>query len=162
MYFVSTAEPRMQRCKPRRAPKLDDAARRHGPGLTVHSDEIDAVDMSAPECAERACAAFLRTGAAWELQVDEASRLLGLSEVDYALWIEAPALTPAILIRLSYLFGIYVDLTRLLPAPGRAARWVRQPNTAAVFGGRTALEYLLERDVAQWAAVRNYLSGQFG
>ncbi|UTA55598.1 MbcA/ParS/Xre antitoxin family protein [Lysobacter soli] len=107
-------------------------------------------------------AAFLRIGAAWELQVDQASRLLGLSEVEYALWIETPALTPAILIRLSYLFGIYVDLTRLLPAPGRAARWVRQPNTAAVFAGRTALEYLLERDVAQWAAVRNYLSGQFG
>lgn len=127
----------------------------------MRGDEIHAVDLSAPECAERLCAVFLRLAAAWGLQVDEASRLLGLSEAEYAHWVEAPVLTPAILLRLSYVFGIHVDLTCLLPAPGRAARWMRQPNTAPLFGGGTALEYLLERDVAEWAAVRNYLSAQF-
>lgn len=128
----------------------------------VRKDDIYAVDLSKPESAERLRAVFLRISAAWGLQADEASRLLGLSEVEYAHWVEAPVLTPAILLRLSYVLGIHVDLTRLLPAPGRAAHWMRQPNTAALFGGGTALEYLLERDVAEWAAVRNYLGAQFG
>lgn len=128
----------------------------------MREDERHTVDLSAPESAERLRAVFLRIGSAWGLQVDEARRLLGLSEAEYSHWLEAPVLTPAILLRLSYVFGIHVDLARLLPAPGRAASWMRQPNTAALFGGGTALEYLLERDVAEWAAVRNYLSAQFG
>jgi len=82
------------------------------------------------------------------LQGDEASSLLGPSEAEHALWVDAPVLTPAISLRLSYVFGIHVDLSCLLPAPGRAARWMRQPNSAALFGGGTALEYLLEHDVA--------------
>lgn len=135
---------------------------RRGPNRIVRKDELHAVDLSAPESAERLRAVFLRIAAAWGLQVDEASRLLGLSEAEYAHWVEAPVLTPTILLRLSYVFGIHVDLTCLLPAPDRVARWMREPNTAALFGGGTALEYLLERDVAQWADVRNYLSGQFG
>ena len=128
----------------------------------MRKEKIDAVDLSAPESAERLCAVFLRIALAWRLQVGEASRLLGLSVAEYVHWVEAPVLTPAILLRLSYVFGIHVNLTCLLPAPGRPAHWMRQPNTAALFGGGTALEYLLERDVAEWAAVRNYLSAQFG
>lgn len=128
----------------------------------VREEDIGGVDLSAPESAERLCAAFLRLAAAWGLQSDQAGRLLGLSEAEYPLWVKAPVLTPAILLRLSYVFGIHVDLTCLLPEPGRAARWMRQPNTVALFGGGTALKYLLEHDVAQWAAVRNYLSGQLG
>lgn len=140
----------------------DDADQRHGPDQIVHKDEMDAIDLSAPESAERLRAVFLRITVAWTLQTEEASRLLGLSQAEYTHWVEAPVLAPAILFRLSYVFGIHVDLTRLLPAPGRAAHWMRQSNTAALFGGGTALEYLLERDVADWAAVRNYLSAQFG
>lgn len=143
-------------------PEFAAADLRHQSNRIVRKDEIHTVDLSAPESAERLGAAFLRLAAVWDLQIDEASRLLGLSEPQYVLWAKAPVLTPAILLRLSYLFGIHVDLTCLLPAPSRAARWMRQPNTAALFGGGSALEYLLKHDVAQWAAVRNYLSCQFG
>lgn len=133
----------------------------HGPDLIVRKDWIY-VDLTVPGSPERLRAVFMRIAAAWGLRAHEASRLLGLSEAEYALWLEAPVLTPAIVLRLSYVLGIYADLTRLLPAPGRAARWMRQPNAAPLFGGATALEYMLERDVKQWAAVRTYLSGQLG
>jgi hypothetical protein len=64
--------------------------------------------------------------------------------------------------RISYLLGIYKALQILLPDARAADAWVRQPNEAPVFGGRSALERMLSGHVADLFVVRRYLDAQRG
>lgn len=64
--------------------------------------------------------------------------------------------------RISYLLGIYKALQILLPDPHAADAWVRRPNQAPVFGGRSALERMLSGHVADLFVVRRYLDAQRG
>ena len=63
---------------------------------------------------------------------------------------------------LSHLFGIYSALQILFPAQRRADEWVRKPNTAPLFGGRSALDRMLGGQVADLFVVRQYLDAQRG
>jgi hypothetical protein len=67
-----------------------------------------------------------------------------------------------VLERLSYLFGIYAALQILLPVPERANEWIRKPNHAPLFGGRSALERMMAGQVADLFVVRQYLDAQRG
>ena len=71
-------------------------------------------------------------------------------------------LSTGLLERLSYLFGIYKDLQVLLPEPEAADAWVRKPNAAPPFGGRSALERMLSGHVADLYVVREYLDAERG
>lgn len=128
----------------------------------MHTHAPSSVDLTSAESGVRARAVFGRTVAAWGLTHDEAAQLLGLSPVAYHTWMAAPTvtLTPEILQRLSYVFGIHADLAILLPAPGRGAHWLRQPNHAGPLAGSSALTYLLQGGVDHLAAVRAYLAAQ--
>jgi hypothetical protein len=64
--------------------------------------------------------------------------------------------------RLSNLLGIYKSLQILLPDAAAADAWVRQPNSAAPFGGRSALERMLAGNVSDLNLVRRYLDGVRG
>ena len=64
--------------------------------------------------------------------------------------------------RLSYLFGIYAALQILLPVAQQADAWVRKPNAAPVFGGKSALDRMLGGQVADLYVVRHYLDAQRG
>lgn len=64
--------------------------------------------------------------------------------------------------RLSYVFGIYKALQILLPRPDAADTWIRKPNTAPLFGGRSALDRMLSGQVADLFLVRQYLDAQRG
>ena len=46
--------------------------------------------------------------------------------------------------------------------PTAADAWVRKPNTAAPFGGRSALAHMLGGNVADLYVVRRYLDGVRG
>lgn len=61
--------------------------------------------------------------------------------------------------RLSYLLGIWKALRILFPDEVRAAAWLRRPNTAPGFGGKSALARMLAGQVADLYFVRNYLDG---
>ena len=67
-----------------------------------------------------------------------------------------------VLERLSYLFGIYAALQLLLPERARADEWLRKPNNAPLFGGRSALQHMLGGQVADLYVVRQYLDAQRG
>jgi hypothetical protein len=67
-----------------------------------------------------------------------------------------------VLERLSYVFGIYKALQILLPDPAAADAWVRKPNEAPGFGGRSALEKMLSGNVADLYEVRRYLDAERG
>lgn len=110
--------------------------------------------------------AFGRIAAAWGLSVDEQLRLLGdPPRSTFFAWRKAPEkarLSRDTLERLSNILGIYQALQILLPQPAVADAWVRQPNGAAPFGGRPALERMLAGNVSDLNLVRRYLDAARG
>jgi len=109
--------------------------------------------------------AFVRIAEAWGLTVAEQLKLLGIgSRSTYFKWRreQSPRLPQDTLERLSYLLGIYKSLQILLPDPRAADGWVRKPNSAPPFGGRSALERMLSGQVADLYVVRQYLDAERG
>jgi hypothetical protein len=109
--------------------------------------------------------AFFRIAELWQLSVAEQMTLLGVSaRSTFFKWkksadVELPKDT---LERISYLLGIYKALQILLPDSRAADAWVRQPNQAPLFNGRSALERMLSGQVADLFVVRRYLDAQRG
>ena len=109
--------------------------------------------------------AFSRIADLWHLSIAEQLTLLGLSSRStYFKWrkesqVRLPRDT---LERISYLLGIYKALQLLLPDTRAADEWIRRPNEAAVFGGRSALDRMLSGNVADLYIVRQYLDAQRG
>ncbi|GAB2499989.1 MbcA/ParS/Xre antitoxin family protein [Arenimonas alkanexedens] len=109
--------------------------------------------------------AFFRMCAAWGLKSAEARRLLGdPPESTFYKWKKQQDGAPGrdVLERISYLLGIFKALAILFPEPARADAWLRKPNTAGPFGGRSALERMLSGNVADLYVVRSYLDAQRG
>ena len=109
--------------------------------------------------------AFANIAEAWGLSIAEQLKLLGIaSRSTFFKWRRetSPRLPRDTLERLSYLLGIYKSLQILLPDPMAADEWVRKPNEAALFGGRSALDRMLSGQVADLYVVREYLDSQRG
>jgi len=110
--------------------------------------------------------AFERIAQAWGLSVDEQLCLLGQPpRSTYFAWRKQPekaALPRDTLERLSNLLGIWKSLQILLPDAAAADAWVRQPNSAAPFGGRSALQRMLAGNVSDLNLVRRYLDAVRG
>ena len=110
--------------------------------------------------------AFARIADLWQLTVDEQLCLLGQPpRSTFFSWRRSPEqarLPRDTLERLSNLLGIYKGLQILLPEPGVADAWVRQPNTAAPFAGRSALQQMLAGNVSDLHLVRRYLDSVRG
>lgn len=109
--------------------------------------------------------AFHRIAALWRLTIAEQLTLLGLqSKSTYFKWrrdsdVRLPRDT---IERLSYLLGIYKCLQTLFADPAAADQWLRRPNDASLFGGRSALDRMLGGQVADLYLVRQYLDAQRG
>jgi hypothetical protein len=110
--------------------------------------------------------AYSRIAQAWGLSVDEQLCLLGAPpRSTYFAWRKQPekaVLSRDTLERLSNLLGIYKSLQVLLPDTAAADAWVRKPNTAPLFGGRSALDRMLAGNVSDLNLVRRYLDGVRG
>lgn len=110
--------------------------------------------------------AFARIAQAWGLTVDEQLCLLGQPpRSTFFAWRKDPdkaTLPRDTLERLSNLLGIWKALQILLPDAAAADAWVRQPNSAPAFGGRSALQHMLAGNVADLHHVRRYLDGVRG
>ena len=110
--------------------------------------------------------AFFRIADLWGLSVDEQMTLLGVSaRSTFFKWKKAPSATVLpkdTLERISYILGVYKALQILLPDEQAADAWVKRPNTAPLFGGRSALERMLSGQVADLFVVRQYLDAQRG
>ena len=126
-------------------------------------------DAPVPSAAQMSAAglrAFVRIAEAWGLTVDEQLVLLGQPpRSTFFAWRKHPekaTLPRDTLERLSNLLGIYKSLQILLPEAAAADAWVRQPNSAAPFGGGTALQRLLAGNVSDLNFVRRYLDGVRG
>jgi hypothetical protein len=131
----------------------------------VHSPSATAASLPDREAAGPALRAFFRIAQLWRLSVDEQIRLLGSpSRSTYFKWKKEGArqLPRDTLERISYILGIYRALQILLPDPAAADAWVRKPNAAPLFAGRSALERMLSGNVADLYVVRKYLDAQLG
>jgi hypothetical protein len=109
--------------------------------------------------------AFVNIAEHWGLSVADQVKLLGIaSRSTFFKWRREnnPRLPRDTLERLSYLLGIYKSLQILLPEPHAADAWIRKPNAAAPFGGRSALERMLSGQVADLYVVRQYLDAERG
>ncbi len=109
--------------------------------------------------------AFAKIAEAWGLTVAEQLKLLGIaSRSTFFKWRRErdPRLPGDTLERLSYLLGIYKSLQILLPEERAADEWIRRPNSAAPFGGSSALERMLSGHVADLYVVRQYLDAERG
>jgi hypothetical protein len=108
---------------------------------------------------------FFRIAELWGLSVDEQMTLLGLTaRSTYFKWKkQSDGLLPKdTLERISYILGIYKALQILLPDERAADAWIRQPNSAPVFAGGSALQRMLSGQVADLFIVRQYLDAQRG
>ncbi len=123
-----------------------------------HPPPLD--DLAGP-----ALRAFFRIAAAWGLKNSEARRLLGdPPESTFYKWKKRQDGAPGrdVIERISYLLGIFKALELLFPEPTRADAWIRRPNDAGPFAGRSALERMLSGNVADLYVVRSYLDAQRG
>lgn len=122
------------------------------------------VELDSAAAGQAALRTFWRLADAWKLDVHEQTVLLGVGRTTLYQWKQGKVgpLDRHVLERLSYLFGIYAALQILLPGAGRADAWVRKPNDAPLFGGRSALERMLGGQVADLYVVRHYLDAQRG
>lgn len=120
----------------------------------------------AREIAAAGLRAFFNIARDWGLATDEQMVLLGSpGRSTFFKWKAAPEsaeLKRDTLERLSYLLGIYKALQILLPDAAAADAWVKKPNTAPGFGGKSALDRMLGGNVADLVAVRQYLDAQRG
>jgi hypothetical protein len=110
--------------------------------------------------------AFAGIAAAWGLSIDEQLRLLGEpGRSTFFAWRRQPdkaRLSRDTLERLSNLLGIYKALQILFPDPPVADGWVRRPNAAPPFAGRSALERMLAGQLSDLSDVRRYLDAVRG
>jgi hypothetical protein len=110
--------------------------------------------------------AFFNIARDWGLSTDEQMVLLGApGRSTFFKWKSAPEaadLKRDTLERVSYILGIYKALQILLPSTTAADAWVKQPNAAPLFGGRSALDRMLGGNVADLLAVRQYLDSRRG
>lgn len=130
---------------------------------TVHTRRETAKEAAAAGGA--GLRAFARIADLWHLSIPEQLALLGIgSRSTYFKWRKEPhpKLPRDTLERLSYLLGIYKALQLLLPDNHAADEWVRRPNDAPLFGGRSALDRMLSGNVADLYIVRQYLDAQRG
>jgi len=121
--------------------------------------------VTAAEMAAAGLRTFFRIAELWELTVDEQITLLGSpARSTYFKWKKegATSLPHDVLERISYVLGIYKDLQLLLPDEEAADTWVRRPNDASLFGGRSALGRMLSGNVSDLYEVRRYLDAERG
>ncbi len=99
----------------------------------------------------------------WQLSSKETRILLGSPpESTFYKWKSGKVgvVSRDLLERVSYLLGIYKALQLLLPAPSAADAWIKRPNDAPLFNGKSALEVMLSGNVADLYLVRQYLDGE--
>ncbi len=121
---------------------------------------IDAIEKS-----RVALRAFFKIARLWRLDQKEQLALLGQTDLpQLAQWAEGrgPILSEDTLERISYVLGIFQAINILLPTPELANAWVREPNKAPIFGGRSALDRMMAGNVSDLYVVRQYLDAEVG
>jgi hypothetical protein len=129
-------------------------------GIAILGAKVDPKTASGP-----ALRTFFKIAEVWDLSEEERMTLLGVQarstfykykkDLDGRLSLDT-------LERISYLVGIFKALNILLPDESAADRWIKKPNAAPIFGGKSALSRMLSGRVSDLFVVRQYLDAQRG
>jgi hypothetical protein len=125
----------------------------------------DHASFDSEELGATALTAFFNITAAWGLSAEDERTLLGSPpRSTFFKWKSerAARLSADTVERISYVLGIYKALHILLPTQEAANAWIKKPNSAAGFGGRSALQRMSAGRVVDLADVRRYLDAQRG
>lgn len=131
----------------------------------MRAARVPSPSHSVAELSGPALRTFFRIADAWGLKTkDEMILLGGPPPSTFFQWKKerSGTLTRDVMERISYIIGIYKALAVLFPQPDRADAWVRRPNTAPLFAGRSALDRMLSGNVSDLFVVRSYLDAQRG
>ena len=130
---------------------------------------LPAAERQDPEVRRRlsgpALRAFFNIAQAWRLSVAEQRSLLGWPPAStfhkYKSGDPGPLSFDA-LTRISLVLGIYKSLQILHPEQAFADRWIRMPNTNALFGGRSPIEFLADAGIDGLFQLRRLLDARRG
>lgn len=118
-------------------------------------------NRSLEQLSSAAMRAFLNIASAWDLNDNEARKLVGWpDQATFSEWVTDPdnaILQTDTLERISYILGIYKALQVLFPDPSAANAWVKKANTAPLFGGMSALNKMISGEMVDLQLVRQYL-----
>lgn len=134
-------------------------------GLKMFQPRIADAPFDPDELGRTALTAFFNITAGWGLGADEERTLLGSPpRSTFFKWKgdKTARLSLDTLERISYVMGIYKALRILLPTEEQANAWIKKPNKAPGFGGKSALERMLAGRVIDLADVRRYLDAERG
>jgi len=131
-------------------------------------DASPLVDLNSKAERERlsrsALRGFFRIVERWNVRDEDARELLGgLSSSAYYEWKKNPGRVLEVdrITRISYLVGIYKAL-HILYGDKLADEWVNLPNSNAIFGGRTALAFMIGGGLLAMQTVRKLLDARRG
>ena len=135
---------------------------------TTRYEPSPLVDLSAKAERERlspaAIKAFLNIMAKWDVRDEDARTLLGgISNGQFYEMKKKPdrTLDADTLTRVSYLIGIFKAL-HILYSRKLADAWVQRPNTNRIFGGQTALAFMIKGGLPAMQTVRRLLDARRG
>ena len=138
---------------------LSDLTKCCSPGTTTRPH------LDSEELGSTALTAFFNITQRWGLSAEEERTLLGAPpRSTFFKWKSerVAKLSADTVERISYVMGIYKSLRILLPTAEAAHAWVKKPNTAYGFAGKSALERMLGGRVIDLADVRRYLDAERG
>lgn len=101
----------------------------------------------------------------WQCTTEEALTLLGMKRSTWFKYKSAPEKTsfgPDLTERISYLLNIHAALRVLFSNPESVYQWVRKPNKAPFYNGRSAMDIMLQGRVIDLWAVASRLNAERG
>lgn len=132
----------------------------------MEARKLATVQQLSPNLSAVGLRVFFNICDSWKLKNEQEMVLLGSpSRSSFFKWKKDPhsaSLSKDTLERISTILGIYKSLQILLPEPAAADQWVSKPNTAALFGGQSALDRMLSGNVSDLYVVRQYLDSARG
>ena len=119
--------------------------------------------LQTPVAGRVALKGFFHIMEKWLLDNEQARVLLGgISKTTFYRYKKLPevALQIDTLNRISYIMGIYKGLHSLFTEEAQANQWIKRPNAAMPFKGKSALDRMLQGGMDDLAEVRQYIDEQ--
>lgn len=129
--------------------------------MTAHPNELSGIAWATKT--DALLRTYFNISAQWGLSLEQERRLLDVSEQTVFESLKsdggAKVVSDDVLKRLSLVFGIYRALHTIFPNDAQADSWIKRPNTAPLFLGKSALELIIE-DRFGLEKLRQYLDAQ--
>ncbi|KTD75617.1 hypothetical protein Lwal_2555 [Legionella waltersii] len=101
----------------------------------------------------------------WKCSTEEALTLLGLKRSTWFKYKNSPdhaTFSHDLIERISYLLNIHAALRLLFSSPDSVYQWVRKPNKAPFYNGRSAMDIMLQGRVVDLWSVASRLNAERG